>query len=123
MVDFSNKRISKINDPRGTYIYVDLKDLNDSQVLDVLIDLQCIIQEYEFGSLLIYADFTNVKISAAILPNIRSVAKSNQKYIKRSAVTGTPAFARALFTVYKKIIKTKMVFFETKTEALDYLFS
>ena len=75
------------------------------------------------GSLLVYTDLTDIKVSSALLPNLRSVAKSHQKYIKKSAVAGTPVFARALFKVYKKIIKTKIMLFETKKEALNYLFS
>lgn len=116
------ERIQLIDGPQGQYFYVNLGKLAESEVLALTIEFNSIIKNHEKDSVLVLADTTDMNLSLGTLTSLKGVSKEIQSYINRLAVLGGSRFAKSLMPMYKKMTKSKAVFFDTKEQALEYLF-
>jgi hypothetical protein len=117
------ERIQLLEAPQGQYFYVNLGSLLESEVLALIFEFNSILKNYEFDSVLVLADTTAMVLSLSSLSSLKGVSKETQLYIRKLAVLGGSRFAKSLLPVYRKITKSKAVFFDTKEQALEYLFS
>ena len=123
MEPFISERIQLFTSPLGSYFYVNLSKLKESEVLELIIGFTFILKDYELNSVLVLADTTDMSLSLSTLTSLKGVSKEIQTYVYRLAVLGGSRFVKTFMPMYKKITESKAVFFGTGEQGLRHLFS
>ena len=106
-----------------TYLLMDLSNLNDVQILEVLMRTSEIYKKAKESSIRILVDVSNLKATSTSFATLRRVSKDGQKYLYRSTIVGMPKYVKPFFPFYKSFTGSKAVLFNTREDALEFLFS
>ena len=116
-------RLSWLEHIKGIYLLMDLSSLNDVQIMDVLMRTANVFKDKDELSVLILVDVTNMKATSTSFATLRRVSKDNQQYLLKSTIVGIPKYAKPFFPFYKTFTGSKAELFDTREEALEFLFS
>lgn len=75
------------------------------------------------GSYAFFVDVTSCRLNIESLSFLKSAGKNIQNRVLKSAIVGVNSNISPFFSSYLKYNSSKMMVFETKEQALSYLFS
>jgi hypothetical protein len=116
-------RLSWVNHSKGIYLLMDLSGLNDVQIMEVLMCCTDIYKNEKESSVRILVDVSNMKATSTSFATLRRVSKDGQKHLYRSTIVGMPKYVKPFFPFYKSFTGSKAELFDTREEALAFLFS
>ena len=97
--------------------------LDDSGIMSLTLEISRLMQEEGEGKVRLVTDLSGMGKDTNSYSSGRKFAKSHQKYIYKSAVTGLPHWLIPIYNVFVKFTKTKSKLFRSKEEAIDYICS
>ena len=123
MAEEIKNRLRWVETSKGRFLLFDMSHVSGSDSYDLTFEYLDMVKLEPDNSILMLYDMTGNTISIESMSNLRSVSKNIQRPILRSGIVGLSSAGKAIFPIYITITKSKARLFETRQEAIDYLFS
>jgi hypothetical protein len=117
------ERVRFIDHQGKQVMLLDFSNCQAEDVSKVIVQAGPLIPKASPHSLLTLSDFTNVAIKDFSTRQLVTFAKGNGLYVKAAAVTGVSGLARSIMATTVVLTKRKILAFELRQQALDWLVS
>ena len=105
------------------YLLVDFSGLNERELLSITFEISALMKEEGEGNVRLISDLSGLTRETNAYSSGRNFAKSHQKYVYKSAVTGLPFWLKPLYNIYMKFTGSKSKLFKTMDESIEYVCS
>jgi len=114
-------RIQLLSHNKKSIIKINLANCLPEETLDILPQAKKVISAQSRSSALVLVDVSNAKYNPAVSEAIKEFVRSNQPYIKASAVVGADGVRMVLLTTVSLITHRDIRSFAQENQALDWL--
>jgi hypothetical protein len=104
-------------------IFVDFKDCNEKQSLQVIAEGVKLIRALPPKSVLVLSDFTNAIPAPQLIQALREFVSGNTPYVKASATMGLNGISKVLFDATMRFTGRNIPVFDDVQKAQDWLVS